>query len=200
MFLSVEWAKRWLPAIFLLTSLFLPWWIVSTVHEPTSRGRLPHDSPIYTFDLSFPWNERADAYFYYSTLDRYMSASIDFSASFHRVPILCFVAGLIFMSGLCGLSGRSKIRTLGGLLGIASIISYFVLVFQASVRWIVFIGPYFSEQISNFPYFGSASGSETHSTWFLSAGFYVALAGSLMLLLPLIRTLVERLRKRLHSS
>jgi hypothetical protein len=28
MLLSFEWAKRWLPAVFLLLSLFLPWWIM----------------------------------------------------------------------------------------------------------------------------------------------------------------------------
>jgi hypothetical protein len=56
------------------------------------------------------------------------------------------------------------------------------------------------------PYFGIVQDWEwwfiwvpkTH-VWFLSFGFYFALAGSLMLLLPLIRTLIGRIKKRLSS-
>jgi hypothetical protein len=49
------------------------------------------------------------------------------------------------------------------------------------------------------PYFGIADSDRKHATyiWFLSTGFYLAVAGSIMLLLPTIRPLVERLRKRL---
>ena len=90
------------------------------------------------------------------------------------------------IGGLCGLSSKIRTRTLGGLLGIVGIISYFKFVYYETAHsvWL----PFF--EMHNFP--GSAS-----EIYFLSAGFYLAIAGSLMLLLPLIRTLIERLRKRL---
>jgi hypothetical protein len=187
MFLSVEWAKRWLPAIFLLLSLFLPWWML------WERG-YSH------FSLSFPWNEDVYLFTYigrhyvnYSPAGQYLSSSVGFSVSFFHLPVFCFVSALIFVSGLFGLSVRSKIRTLAGLLGIAGIISYFALILPVSLVW--FSWRPFSEQVSNFPYFGFAI-HERYGfvSWFLSIGFYFALAGSLMLLLPLIRTLIERLR------
>jgi hypothetical protein len=202
MFLSVEWAKRWLPAIFLLLSLFLPWWMFDgTLHSWEGGGRPPVPEPgDHRLRLSFPWDDNVDAFYYvashyYPQVEFYMVSEI----SFHHLPVSCFVSALIFVSGLFGLSVRSKIRTLGGLLGIAGIISYFALILPDSLLSIVNVYYPLAGQVRDFPYFGSAL-TETHVfTWFLSAGFYLALVGSLMLLSPLIRTSIERIRKRSSS-
>jgi len=192
MFLSVEWAKRWLPAVFLWLSLFLPWWICGVC------------TPSCELTLSFPWGQKVQLYTY--IFDQNMSFFVLFDFPYHRLPVSCFVSALIFVSGLFGLSVRSKIRTLGGLLGGAGIISYSALVLPESMSLWVYADYTFSGQMRDFPYFGygltgryGLAGTRM-LTWFLSAGFYLALAGSLMLLLPLIRTLVERLKKRLKSS
>jgi hypothetical protein len=185
MFLSFEWAKRWLPAVFLLLSLFLPWW--AFVWERMS-------STVY---MSLPWSAtvgvfRETEYIWGEFLIRY-----------NHIPYMLFVSSSIVVAGLCGLTDKSRVRTIGGLLGIVGVISYFVLVFPKS------IGAFDPPLWEGNPYFGIAHSwrpsrfavavRETR-IWFLSAGFYLALAGSLMLLSPLIRTLIERLRKRLQSS
>ena len=192
MFLSVEWAKRWLPAVLLLLSLFLPWWTMIYVFEIPSR--IPDVRPAsgYSLGLSFPWEEMV--VFDYAEGVRYGGENgelrVDYVVSFRDIPYFCFVSALILVGGLCGLSDKSKIRTLGGLLGIAGVVSYLIFVFPKSISpWI----SWNTKEMRNFPYFGSAP----QLWWFISAGFYLALAGSLMLLFPLIRTLVERLRKRL---
>jgi len=197
MFLSVEWAKRWLPAVFLLLSLILPWWMWSVGHWWVREGfHLPYSES----SLSFPWDENVSFYIIYSPND-HMSFWVDFNVQFYRLPVSCFVSALIFVSGLFGLFVRNKIRTLGGLFGIAGVISYFALILPESINRVAFTGRFFRRQLLNFPYFGFAIHEPDEcATWFLSIGFYLALAGSLMLLLPLIRTLIERLKKRLKSS
>lgn len=204
MFLSIEWAKRWLPAVFLLLSLLLPWWmnfqVTMMIKAPVGVIR----PPSYELDMSFPWHDmveveiynRGTGFVYYGFC----------GIRFYRVPYSCFVSAMIFVSGLCGLSSKSKIRTLAGLLGIASLISYFVLIFPeaiygAGASIIVFHTPV--QRVRSFPYFGFAQVEwgvqnilRTYSTWFLSIGFFLALAGSLMLLSPLIRTSTQKLRKR----
>lgn len=169
------------------------------------RGRDPfwYEPGDHNLYLSFPWDDRVDASILYYSDPHYSSVGFDmnFRVSFYRLPVSCFVSALIFVSGLFGLFVRNKIRTLGGLLGIAGVISYFALVLPESISRGAFIGRFFRRQMLNFPYFGFAiHESDKCATWFLSAGFYLALAGSLMLLLPLIRTLIERLKKRLKSS
>jgi hypothetical protein len=169
--------------------------------------KVPYDlfirGPDNRLFLSFLWNEmvRIDI----QGLQTGLLVSWLSGVRFYRIPYLCSASALIFVSGLCGLSCKSKFRTLAGLLGIAGVISYFVLIFPQAMCE---IGPAIRseslpERIYSFPYFGSAQHEwskgfyRTYSMWFLSVGFYLALAGSLMLLLPLIKTLIERLRKRL---
>ena len=180
MFLSVERTKRWLPAIFLLLSLFLPWWMW------VYRGVVPY------FILSFPWNEKVRLSIYDVLIFPNVAFQVSFTFQFHRLPVYRFVSGLVLMSGLYGLSVRSKIRTLAGLLGIAGIISYFALVLPESR---------FFRQVSNFPYFGFVIlESDEIFIWFLSVGFYLALAGSLMLLSPTVRTSIGRIKKRVSPT
>ena len=184
MFLSVEWAKRWLPAVFLLLSLFLPWWtFVSGYME------------LHGY-MSFPWSAKG-AFFQGIT-----SIRVDFVIPYNQIPYMFFVSSSIVLAGLCGLIDKSRVRTIGGLLGIVGVISYFVLVFPKS------IGAFYRPRWKGNPYFGTfydsydiRTGQTFYYTdiWFLSAGFYLALAGSLMLLSPLIRTLIERIKKRLSS-
>jgi len=196
MFLSVEWAKRWLPAVFLLLSLVLPWWMWNVGHWWVREGfHLPYSES----SLSFPWDEDVSFFIVYSPTD-HMSFWVDFNVQSYRLPVSCFVSVLIFVSGLFGLFVRNKIRTLGGLLGIAGVISYFALVLPESLLSMVHVYYPFSGQMRDFPYFGSGLTETRALTWFLSAGFYLALAGSLMLLSPTIRKLIERLRERLKSS
>lgn len=182
MFLSVKWAKRWLPAVFLLLSLFLPWWTFVSGHMG-----------IHGY-MSFPWSATV------SVFQETESIWGQFLIPYNRIPYMLFVSSSIVLAGLCGLADKSRVRTIGGLLGIVGVISYFILVFPKS------IGVFYNLPWKGNPYFGISYGSYIFRTgktfyytdiWFLSAGFYLALAGSLMLLLPLIRTLVERLRKRL---
>jgi len=186
MFLSVEWAKRWLPAIFLLLSLFLPWWTMYSAHKMSlvSIPEIPPPEPVgweIDLHLSFPWMDYFSISVNFNDYDFvYIHAS---SVRFYEIPFLCFVFTLISLSGLCGLSSKRKIRILGGLLGIAGIASYFVFVFPKNF-------------FPSFPYFGLGQRRGVMYLWFLSIGFYLALAGSVMLLLPLIRTLIERLKKR----
>jgi hypothetical protein len=190
MFLSVEWAKRWLPAVFLLLSLSFPWWTYVMGGERRIAG--------ISLRLSFPWVAKGGVF------QGPESIYGDFVVSYNQIPYIFFVSSSIIMAGLCGLTDKSRVRTIGGLLGIVGIVSYFVLVFPESIKG----RPWWMDAMGN-PYFGIAHGSyrldflrreETvyyTDIWFLSAGFYLALAGSLMLLSPLFRTLIERLRKRL---
>ena len=183
MFLSVEWAKRWLPAAFLLLSLFLPWWTFIRIEN----------SYVAWLDLSFPWGDRV-SFFHYP--GRFILG--DYDVRVYQIPYVCFVSALILVAGLCGLTDKSRTRTLGGLLGIAGVVSYFILVFHKHPMSM-------TRQVMGQPYFGIAHGFYWRSMggkiitthiWFLSIGFYLAIVGSLMLLLPLIRTFIERLRKR----
>ena len=187
MFLSVEWAKRWLPAVFLLLSLFLPWWTMYSAHK-MRLGSVPEITPPepvgfeIVLYLSFPWMDHIPIYVNFNEYD-FVSIGMS-SVKFSEIPSLCFVSTLILLGGLCGLSSKRKTRILGGFLGITGIVSYFMFVFPKN-----FFPP--------FPYFGLGQHRDLTYLWFLSVGFYLALAGSLMLLFPLIRTLIERLRKRL---
>lgn len=198
MFLSVDWAKRWLPAVFILLSLFLPWW---TLVDTTGWMTRVY-SGTTTLDLSFPWED--DLIIYYDRTVGHIVAN--YTVDLSRIPQLFFVSALIVAGGLFGLSSKSRTRTLGGLLGIASIVSYFILVFHSS-HWGSLVWDGWWNLRS---YFGIYHGYYTprpklHLTgetgeifpytniWFLSVGFYLALAGSLMLLLPPI---TEKLRKR----
>jgi len=182
MFLSVEWARRWLPAVFLLLSLFLPWWTFVSGHMGIHG---------YMF---FPWSASV------SVFQETESIWGQYVIPYNQIPYILFVCSSIVMAGLCGLTDKSRVHTIGGLLGIVGVISYFVLVFPKSIS--AFYRPPWNAN----PYFGIFYGSYVFRTretfyytgiWFLSVGFYLALAGSLMLLLPVIKTGVERLRKRI---
>ena len=193
MFLSVEWAKRWLPAVFLLLSLFLPWWtMIGTTFFRGSRGF--NTSLI----LSFPWMSNIEF------LSTFVSIQIDGYLKFcyNQIPSFLFVSILVVAAGLCGL-GKNRTRTLGGFLGIIGIVTYFLLIFPLTLTSEV-LGVYYISFVSGeVPYFGTAidEGRSVILTmvWFLSPGFFLALAGSLMLLSPLIRALIGRIRKRLSS-
>ncbi len=185
MLLSVEWAKRWLSAALLLLSLFLPWWaFVWERMGSTVYMSLPWSATVSVFrETEYIWGE--------------------FLIRYNQIPYMLFVSSSIVVAGLCGLTDKSRVRTIGGLLGIVGVISFFVLVFPES------IGAFDPPLWEGNPYFGIAHSwrparfaGRVHETWiwFLSVGFYLALAGSIMLLLPTIRTLIERLRKRPQTS
>jgi len=188
MFLSVEWAKRWLPAVFLLMSLPLPWWtmIETFLWWYGEQGNT-------SLTLSFPWMPRIAVMYspHVSQIDGLLSFY------YNQIPSFLFVSILIVAAGLCGL-GKNRTRTLGGFLGITGIVTYFLLIFPLIPEI-----EYSFYGCREMPYFGIAierSRSGTHTNvWFLSPGFFLALAGSLMLLSPLIRTLIERIKKRLSS-
>jgi hypothetical protein len=190
MFLSVEWAKRWLPAVFLLLSLLLPWWTMIDTVLHFWNGDI-----FYTdLTFSFPWMPKISF-----TANSQVPSRIDWYSRFwyNQIPSFLFVSILIVAAGLCGL-GKNRTRTLGGFLGITGIVTYFLLIFPLIPEI-----EYSFYGCREMPYFGiaierSRSGTHTH-VWFLSAGFYLALAGSLMLLSPLIRTLIGRIKKRLSS-
>ena len=188
MFLSVEWAKRWLPAIFLLLSLFLPWWALIRSYE-FYEYRLE----LY---LSFPWEPNVEI------LNVNNELVVGYDVTTNEIPYLYFVSALIVLGGLCGLSSKRRTRSLGGLLGIAGLISYVILVFPKSSS-LGFIYPKFPylgmEYYESPPYKDLSPPYKDSRMWFLSVGFYLALIGSIMLLLPLIRTLTVRLRKQLRS-
>jgi hypothetical protein len=189
MFLTVEWAKRWLPALFLLLSLILPWWTLIQ----TLFGVRSYDGRVDNLSLSFPWGSTVWIQKVHDEL------TAGYYAQFYEIPYFCFVSALVVIAGLCGLSSKSRTRSLGGMFGIIGIISYFILVFPISFLnlrsrmwgYVHAWNPYFGTGYPS-PFFHRES-----LIWFLSVGFYFALAGSLMLLSPLIRTLMERLRKRL---
>ncbi len=191
MFLTVEWAKRWLPAIFLLLSIHLPW---STVYYAEAVGRT---SGWYVTRCSFLWSECR--LFFFPWGDLYF----DLDATRAWLPAI-LVSSLIMLGGLAGLSGKNRTRKIGGFFGILGIFSYFLFVFPYSVVYTII-----SNSLDNpnnpwylNPYFGISRMSYTPylKLWFLSPGFFLALAGSLMLLSPIIRTGIERIRKRSSSS
>ena len=141
---------------------------------------------IYALNLSFPWQS-------YSVLIYPESVSVASAVRLYEIPYFFFVSALIVLAGLCGLSSRDRTRTLGGLLGITGMISYVILIMPICLSWLF---PPTLREIG-YPFFATYRIDIGVVIWFLSVGFYLALAGSLMLLLPLIRTLLERLRKRL---
>lgn len=187
MFLSVEWAKRWLPAVFLLLSLLLPW---STYLEHRPVGW-------WTAYRSFLW---ADGIFPQITYEIVWIYEVQFS----QLPHSFFISVLILTAGLCGLSSKSETRRLGGLFGILGIVSYLIFIFpnREGYKEIRFVLGTVNPKWHVNQFFGIAyyRGGRLWAIWFLSVGFFLALAGSLMLLLPLIRTVIEKLRKRLQSS
>jgi len=204
MFPSVEWAKRWLPTVFLLLSLVLPWVVFikqdmihpQSIHLPPWIEYTPY---LYdSYHLSFLWNPliEYDAVIY----DDMVRGTLRY-LPFHE-NILNIVSALIITAGLCGFSRKKTIRNLGGVLGITGLISYFIL----SRFSISYFAKGYRLLVDSNPYFGLVQDWEwwiiwvpkTH-IWFLSFGFYFALAGSLMLLSPLIRTLIGRIKKRLSS-
>lgn len=197
MFSSVEWAKRWLPAVFLLLSLFLPWWtmIDLSVESSLHRAETYHFRPFESFRLSFPWADILDFSFWSS----FTSPSISYFVAFSNIPFLCFVSGLALLGGLCGLSNDRGTRTLGGLLGTGSVVFYFVrqLVFPPLELPGIFyfgIGEYYTGGLHRF---------QLSAVWFLSVGFCLAAIGSLMLLAPPVRTpmsLVSVVRTGLERS
>jgi len=188
-FSTIAWIKRRLPAVFLLLSLFLPWWakIELARSAPFRLGNILFTKSYVTgrSDYCFPWNAGRVSFTYRANRE----FEISLGARFSEIPSLFLVSALIFVGCLCGFSSRRKIRSVGGLLSLLGIISFFPLVFHASGM---------ASYLEN-PYFGIADSDRKHATyiWFLSTGFYLAVAGSIMLLLPTIRPLVERLRKRL---
>jgi hypothetical protein len=293
MFLTVEWAKRWLPAVFLLLSLFLPWWTrIGTWNDPTFELKqdetyvvvvriewnpnlepikFNHDAvvaelkreaartqkPVITYleqkgvkilntfwltnlilieadantmldivalptvasvfpnfpifiidgtenrttyesyesetvrfiDLSFLWVDDAKLY-YYPDINFSGSgySSWSYKVLVYQIPYLCFISALIITAGLYGLIGNRRTRIRGGLLGIIGVLSYLIPIFNE------FYGIY---AVGWIPYFGT---KQDTCVWFLSLGFYLALVGSLMLLSPIIRTGIVRIRKRPSSS
>jgi len=70
-------------------------------------------------------------------------------------------------------------------LAILGAVSFFILVFHKIYSFSFLENPYFG--IAE-PHRNSYMETDSTIIWFLSVGFYLALAGSLMLLLPLIRT------------
>ncbi|NIR86593.1 hypothetical protein GWO13_03075 [Candidatus Bathyarchaeota archaeon] len=165
-----------------MLSLFLPWWTFVSGHMG-----------IHGY-ASFPWSATV------SVFQETESIWGQYVIPYNQIPYIFFVSSSIVLAGLCGLTDKSRTRTIGGLLGIVGVISYFVLVFPKS------IGAFYRPPWKANPYFGIFYGSYILRTgetfyytdiWFLSVGFYLALAGSLMLLFPLFRTLIERLGKRL---
>ncbi len=193
MFLSVEWAKRWLPAIFLLLSLHLPW---STIHTYLVFG----SRVAYLTKCSFLWSDSLFFLRYVQPRDLYF----EFQAT--RAYIHAFLASsIVLLGGLSGLSGKNRTRRLGGFFGILGILIYFLFVFPHSNVYDVLNGleitgnPYFGISYTSYqPYLNAHA--RLKALWFLSPGFFLALAGSLMLLSPLIRTLIERLKKQLKTS
>ena len=189
-FLNVEWAKRWLPAIFLLLSLHLPW---STVYSYQAFGP---SGGWYVTKCSFLWSDCRLFLEYFQLRGLYF----EFHTTRAWMPAI-LASSLIMLGGLAGLSGKNRTRRLGGFFGILGILIYFLFVFPHSNVYDVL--KYGLESTGN-PYFGisySRVGSpQFRGVWFLSPGFFLALAGSLMLLSPLIRTLIETLKKRLKSS
>lgn len=178
MLLSFEWAKRWLPAVFLLLSLFLPWWIM--VRKWIG----------FELYLSFPWGPNV-----------VIGNESGWISSVSEIPYFSWVSALLVMGGLCGLSSKRRSRILGGLLGVTGAVSYFIFVFNKNCLSLI-------SYLRN-PYFGIAhrwyiarfvGGVYETWIWFLSVGFYLALAGSIMLLLPTSRNLVGRLRKQPQTS
>ena len=119
MFLSVEWAKRWLPAVFLLLSLFLPWWTMYSTRK-MRLGSVPEITPPepvgfeFVLYLSFPWMDHIPIYVNFNEYD-FVSIGMS-SVKFSEIPSLCFVSTLILLGGLCGLSSKRKTRILGGVL------------------------------------------------------------------------------------
>jgi hypothetical protein len=184
-FLSIGWIKRRLPTIFLLMSLFIPWWVL--VYVPPGQGwSLSIGRHLFHGIWSFPWEEVMEFEFGSVGLVMY------YGVQFYFIPYVIFVCASILVAGLCGLSSKDRTRTLGGLLGMVGIVSYSIIILPESVL-------FYSARVMGNPFFGiyPPVQADYYYIWFLSFGLYLALAGSIMLLLPTTRTLIERLRKRL---
>jgi len=150
-----------------------------SVPEVTPPESLGWEIVLY---LSFPWMDFIPVYVNFNEYNSVYAGG--FSVKFSEIPSFCFVSTLILLGGLCGLSSKKGTRVLGSFFGIIGMVSYFMLVFPKNI-------------FPPFPYFGLGQHQDESYLRFLSVGFYLALAGSLMLLLPLVKTGVERLRKRL---
>jgi len=183
-FLSIGWIKRRLPTIFLLMSLFIPWWVL--VYVPGQGQNLLIGRHLFHGIWSFPWEEVMEFEFGSVGLVMY------YGVQFYLIPYVIFVCASILVAGLCGLSSKDRTRTLGGLLGMVGIVSYSIIILPESFL-------FYSARVMGNPFFGiyPPVQADYYYIWFLSFGLYLALAGSIMLLLPTTRTLIERLRKRL---
>lgn len=206
MFLSVGWAKRWLPSILLLLSLFLPWWTMLNISSTVifaRTERTQYFKPFESFVLSFPWRDAAVFEPYLFSFDPdplnikepYFT---DFHLEFSRILNLFYVNILIIVGGLIGLSRDKRARTMGGILGILGVVSYVINVLHNSPLGNEFLrelqgNSYFGNGV--FRYFVEADDPyggfllKYRATWFLSIGLYVAVAGSLMLLSPYTKRL-----------
>jgi len=120
MVLSVKWAKRWLPAIFLLLSIHLPW---STIYSYQVFG----NDVSYVTKCSFLWSDSRLYLRYFHIRGLYF----EFHTTRAWLPAI-LVSSLILLAGLIGLSGRSRTRRLGGFFGILGILTYFLFVFPHS--------------------------------------------------------------------
>jgi len=187
MFLSVEWAKRWLPAVFLLLSLVLPWWTMVDLYSKSSFARMrgwaetSYYRPFESFTSSYLWADQLDFSFRPSYLE------IWYFVEFFHIPFLFFISALVLAGGLFGLSNERRARTVGGLLGIGSVIFYSIWRFAyPPINWVrnIYFGIGEYQVGFGFPF-------EVGAVWFLSVGFYLATFGSLMLLFLSIRTPIE---------
>lgn len=182
--MDAEWTKRWLPAAFLLLSLLRPWWI-----KIAFPFRWP-GAPLHLV-LFFPWSSNVwvisnvDPWRYIWFMDAQLNhPNLPFFHFLDNPLTHVFVPVLILVGALFGLTSNSRTRSLGGFFGVAGIIGYFIFVFRESP---------FGTGIEFWPLgFIAAANAQATAIWFLSSGLYLAIAGSLMLLLPRIARACER--------
>lgn len=187
MFLSITWAKRWLPAILILLSLILPWWM--SFSSLYSYDDFVHHG-ILNLRLSFPWGGMVElliGFPMHEYVDGYVQGYY-WVYELDRIPLLLLVSFSTMLGGLHALSNQERTRTKGGLFGVLGIITYFLFVFHRHP------GSFF------FSVFGWSKILDVSYTSFISIGFFLALAGSLMLLSPLIKTSIGKIRKRLRIN
>jgi len=179
--------KPFLPAIFLLLSFVLPWWTM--VYGSYAWGEWG-----LTVSNSFLWGE-INTWGKVVFISLYIN-SWNYSGFVFTVPLLIVEGGVI------GMSREKRARYLGGLLGIIGVFAYFVLIHsvtfgieEAIVRGTIF-GKYFgyTNRVR-----GLTDVTVTFALWFLSIGFYLAVIGSILLLLPAIRTLANKVKGRIKQ-